>query len=95
MIKVLCARHDLDPSAIDHFFITQININSIRETLDILNLPHERAHTIMDRFGYTGSACIPMAFDDAIQQGRIKSGDLICFIGSGGGLSFASALFRY
>ncbi len=76
------------------YFITQININSIWETLDLLDVPHDKAHTIMHHYGYTGSACIPMAFNDAWEKGIVKSGDLVYFIGSGGGLAFASAAFR-
>ena len=76
------------------YFITQININSIWETLDLLDVPHDKAHTIMHHYGYTGSACIPMAFNDAWEKHIVKSGDLVYFIGSGGGLAFASAAFR-
>lgn len=76
------------------YFITQININGIWETLDLLDVPHDKAHTIMHHYGYTGSACIPMAFNDAWEKHIVKSGDLVYFIGSGGGLAFASAAFR-
>jgi len=48
----------------------------------------------MHYYGYTGSACIPMAFNDAWEKGRLNAGDLVFFIGSGGGLAFASAAFR-
>jgi len=44
--------------------------------------------------GYTGSACIPMAFDDAVQKGKVKSGQLVVFIGSGVGYNQAAAAFR-
>ncbi|GAB1404664.1 ketoacyl-ACP synthase III [Lentimicrobium sp.] len=83
------------PEAVDHYFLTQININSIWETMDMLNVPRNKAHTIMQYYGYTGSACIPLAFDDAVTRGKVKRGDLLVFIGSGGGLAFASAAFRY
>jgi len=79
---------------VDMYFVTQININSIWETMDLLNVPREKAHTIMHYYGYTGSACIPMAFDDAIDKKLVGPGDLVYFIGSGGGLAFASAAFR-
>jgi 3-oxoacyl-[acyl-carrier-protein] synthase-3 len=95
MILNLCKRLHIDPKEVAQFFFTQININSIWETLDRIGVPREKAHTIMDRFGYTGSACIPMAFHDAVEKGKVKRGDLITFIGSGGGLAFASAAFRY
>ena len=37
----------------------------------------------MQKWGYTGSACIPMALDDAIELGKIKRGDLVVMICSG------------
>jgi 3-oxoacyl-[acyl-carrier-protein] synthase-3 len=95
MTQQLCQRLGVQPSDIAHFFITQININSIRETLDRLGLPHDRATTIMHHYGYTGSAAIPMALDLAARSGKIKPGDLIMLIGSGGGLAFAAAAFRF
>jgi 3-oxoacyl-[acyl-carrier-protein] synthase-3 len=94
MILELCRRIGVGVQEVDHFFITQININSIWATLDKLGLSHDKAHTIMHHYGYTGSACIPMALDEAWQLGKVKEGDLVFFIGSGGGLSFASAAFR-
>ncbi len=94
MIKSSCNELNIQPDKIDHYFLTQININSIWETMDNLGVDRSRAHTIMDRYAYTGSACIPMAFDDAFSNGRIKKGDLACFVGSGGGLAFASSVFR-
>jgi 3-oxoacyl-[acyl-carrier-protein] synthase-3 len=82
-------------SDIDKIFLTQININSIRETLDNLGLTMENTHTVMDRYGYTGSACIPMALAEADEMGEIKPGDLVVFMGSGGGLAFATAVFKW
>ena len=95
MIKDLTDRLKVTPQQIDNYFFTQLNINSINETLDNLNVPHDKAHTIMEYFGYTGSACIPMALDDANKKGKLKEGDLIVFMGSGGGLAFTSAVFRW
>lgn len=94
MIVGLCAKNNIKPADIDHFFLTQININSIHETMDRLGVPRERAATIMHDFGYTGSACIPMAFDQWVQAGKVKKGDKVVFVGSGGGLAFGAALFE-
>ncbi len=95
MIKNLCERLHIQAKDVDHYFFTQININSIYQTLDNFGVPHERTHTIMDRYAYTGSACIAMAFDESIQLSKVKQNDLIFFIGSGGGLAFASAAFIF
>lgn len=94
MAREVCAKHGIEPTDVDHFFITQININSIRETMERLGVPFERAATIMHEYGYTGSACIPMAFDQWMQAGKVKKGQYVLFIGSGGGLAFGAALFK-
>lgn len=93
MIKNLCEKTHNIPEDVNRFFITQININAIHKTLDLLNLPRDRGHCIMHYYGYTGSACIPMAFNDAMEKEMVKSGDYLHFIGSGGGLAFASSAF--
>lgn len=94
MILELCAKNNMVPNDIDHYFLTQININSIFETMDRLEVPRERAATIMQEYGYTGSACLPMAFDQWRQAGKVKKGDKLIFVGSGGGLAFGAALFE-
>ncbi|MCV4656273.1 hypothetical protein OFM13_33575, partial [Escherichia coli] len=43
------------------FLFTQVNRSTIYEVMDRLGVPRERAHTVMEKWGYTGSACIPMA----------------------------------
>ena len=83
------------PDDFAQYFMTQINVNSIRETMDHLGLPHSKAITIMHKLGYTGSAAIPTALHMAIEQGKLKRGDLFMMIGSGGGLAFAAAAVRY
>lgn len=95
MARELNARIGVQPEEVDHYFLTQININSIRETMDRLGVDRAKAPTVMHNYGYTGSACIPFALHQTILQGKVKRGDLMYFIGSGGGLAFASAAFRY
>ena len=77
------------------FLFTQININSIRETMDLLKQPLEKAQTSMHYYGYTGSACIPIAFEEALHQKKIEKGDLMLLVGSGGGFTVAGAVFKY
>lgn len=90
LTRLLLDRMHKEPREIDHFFLTQINIQSIYEALDKLGLPHSKSHNIMDRFGYTGSACIPMALHDSASQHKLKKNDLVFMLGSGGGLSMAA-----
>lgn len=90
MINTLLDRCNKKPSDIDHCFFTQINIESIDATLDKLGLEKSKSHNIMDRFGYTGSACIPMALSDAKSQNKLNDGDFVVLMGSGGGMSMAA-----
>lgn len=76
---------------VDHFFFTQINIGSINAVLDELDQPHEKSHNVMDRFAYTGSACIPMALADAAREHKLEAGQKVVFMGSGGGMAMACA----
>ncbi len=83
------------PADVKHFFITQFNVQSIYETLDRLELPRDRAHYIMDRYGYTGSASIGMAISDAATQHKLKKGDLVVMLGSGGGMSMTALALEW
>jgi len=49
----------------------------------------------MEEFGYTGSACIPMALDDAVQQGKVRPGHLVVLVASGVGYNQAACAFRW
>jgi 3-oxoacyl-[acyl-carrier-protein] synthase III len=94
MILDLCTKENITPNDVDHYFLTQININSIFQTMDLLGVERSKAATIMHYYGYTGSACIPMALDEWMKKGLVKSGEIICFMGSGGGLAFGASLFK-
>lgn len=79
---------------IDFAIFTQVRKPTIELVMQDLELPVEKTHTIMERWGYTGSACIPMALDDALRQKKIKPGDLVVMVGSGVGYNQAAAAFR-
>ena len=79
---------------IDFVIFTQVRKPTIELVMNDLGLPMEKTHTIMEQWGYTGSACIPMALDDALQQKKIKPGDLVVMVGSGVGYNQAAAAFR-
>ena len=79
---------------VELIIFTQVRKPSIELVMADLGLPMEKTHTIMEEWGYTGSACIPMAFDDAVAKGRVKSGDLVVFVGSGVGYNQAAAAFK-
>jgi 3-oxoacyl-[acyl-carrier-protein] synthase III len=79
---------------VDLWVLTQVRKPSIELVLGELGVPVERAHTVMEEQGYTGSACLGMAFHDAVERGRVAPGDLVVFIGSGVGYNQAGVAFR-
>ena len=95
LTRILLDRIGRNVSDVDRFFFTQINVASIDETMQTLGAPRAKAHDIMDRYGYTGSACIPMAIADAAIKRRLKKGDLVLLLGSGGGMSMAAIAMRW
>lgn len=92
--RLLAERGGFELDDIDHIVFTQVNTNSISLVMADLGLPVERAHQIMHEMGYTGSACIPMALDDAVRKGKISPGQLVALVGSGVGYNQAGAAFR-
>jgi 3-oxoacyl-[acyl-carrier-protein] synthase III len=79
---------------VDQLIFTQISKPSIAIAAQRCNVPIEKCHTIMEKYGYTGTACIPMALDDAIELGKIKRGDLVVMISSGLGWNQVAAAVR-
>jgi 3-oxoacyl-[acyl-carrier-protein] synthase-3 len=77
------------------FLFTQVNLSTIKEVMANLGLPMSHTHTIMHKWGYTGSACIPMVLHDAWATGKIKRGDNVVMCASGGGLNMACVAFRW
>ncbi|NHN83209.1 beta-ketoacyl-ACP synthase III [Acetobacter musti] len=72
----------------------QANIRIIEGVARKLALPMERVVVTVDRHANTSAASIPLALDEAVRDGRIKSGDLILMEALGGGLTWGSALAR-
>jgi 3-oxoacyl-[acyl-carrier-protein] synthase-3 len=96
LIRETLAKADLTVDDVDFFVFTQLNLNTIKQTMAALDQPLSKTHWVMDKWGYTGSACIPMALDDALTQGRgPQPGDNVLFCASGGGISMAVSLWRW
>ena len=95
VVRRLTEKTGIAVDDVDHFLFTQINRSVIQEVLGILGVPEERSTFVMDRYGYTGSACIPMALNTAVSEGRIRRGDRVVMVASGAGLAVASAALVY
>jgi 3-oxoacyl-[acyl-carrier-protein] synthase-3 len=81
---------------IDFYVFTQLNQRTIEFVMEKLGQPMSKTHTIMGKWGYLGSACIPAALDDALEQGvGPVQGDRLLFCASGGGLAMAASVWTW
>lgn len=94
LARRLASDGGFDLQEVDLLIFSQVRKPSIELVMDDLGLPRQRAHTIMESCGYTGSACLGMALHDAILRGKAKAGDLVMFVGSGVGYNQAGTAFR-
>lgn len=94
LVQSLLKKAGVDQKDVAHYFFTQINRSVIEKVMGILGEPMEKTTTVMDRYGYTGSACVPMALHTAIQEGRVGKGDLVVLVASGAGFSVGANLLR-
>lgn len=93
--RTVLERAGADTGDVDLWLWTQVNRSTIEVVMRSLGVPLERAHLIMEHWGYTGSACLPMALHDALERGRVKDGDLLMLTGSGAGLAMGALALRW
>jgi len=94
VVKALAENNAFSLGEVDLVIFTQVRKRTIEKVMGSLQLPMEKTHTVMEKWGYTGSACIPMALHDAIESGRAKPGDLVLLVGSGVGHNQAGIALR-
>ncbi len=85
----------IDTSEVDWLIPHQANIRIIQSAAKRLKMPMEKVIVNVDKYGNTSSASIPIALEEAIHDGRIKSGQVITMVGFGAGLTWASAVMRW
>jgi 3-oxoacyl-[acyl-carrier-protein] synthase-3 len=73
----------------------QANLRIISAACQRLGIPESKAAIVIDRFGNTSSASVPLALVDVLNSGRLKKGDNVLMTGFGGGMTWASAVLRW
>ncbi len=80
---------------IDFLIPHQANDRISQMVAKSLNLPLEKVIRNIDRYGNTTAASIPIALDEACQEGKIRPGSLVALTAFGSGYTWASALIRW
>ncbi len=84
----------VNPRDIDWFVPHQANERIILGVVRKLELRPDQVVSTIARHGNTSAASIPLAYCEAVADGRIKKGDLVMLEGMGGGLTWGAALLR-
>ncbi len=72
----------------------QANLRIIQSLAKSLEMPMEKVYVNLDRYGNTSAASIPIAFCEAMEEGRVKDGDNILLLGFGAGLTWAATVVK-
>lgn len=88
-------QNNLSPDDVALIIPHQANIRIIEMLAARLKLPLERFGLNIDRVGNTSAASIPLVLDEAVRDGRVKSGDIVLMVAFGAGLTWGSSLVRW
>ena len=91
----LLKTHEIKPQELNWVLLHQANQRILDAVAERFAIPTEKVLSNLSRYGNTSAATIPLMFDEAIRDGRIKPGHLIASSGFGAGLSWGAALFRW
>ena len=85
----------LRPGDIDLYIPHQANIRIINASIDVLKIPRNKVFNNLDRYGNTSAGSVPLALDEALNEGRLRPGQLAVLSGFGAGLTWGTALMRW
>jgi len=91
----LLERNGLSPEQLDLFVAHQANLRIINATQERLGLPDAKVVKNIHEYGNTTAATIPLALGTALDQGRLRRGDLVLLASVGAGFTVGSALVRW
>jgi 3-oxoacyl-[acyl-carrier-protein] synthase-3 len=95
MSRDLLARHGMTAKDIKVLIPHQANRRIITATAERLGLPMEKVMINIGRYGNTTAGTIPLATRDAIEEGRLRKGDLVMFAAVGAGYTVGASLWRW
>ncbi len=94
VVLEILERNGLTLDDVDLVIMHQANLRINEAVQKRLGLPDEKVFNNIQRYGNTTAGTIPIAFHEALESGRAKPGDLVCFVGLGSGLNWGAVLCR-
>jgi 3-oxoacyl-[acyl-carrier-protein] synthase-3 len=94
-VQVLLDRNGITINDIDLMIPHQANVRILNKLMERLKVPQEKVYINVNKYGNTSAASIPIALDEANQQGLLQRGDLLLFCSFGGGFTWGSLLMHW
>jgi 3-oxoacyl-[acyl-carrier-protein] synthase-3 len=95
MTERILDKNSLSGKDVDCFIAHQANKRIITATADRLGMPMEKVVINIDRFGNTTAGTIPIAMQTALQENKLKKGDLLLIAAVGAGFTAGASLIRW
>lgn len=89
------AKAKITKGDVDVLIPHQANKRIIDSAMKYLEMPPEKCVINIQDYGNTSAASVPIALDEALADGRVKSGDTIVFVGFGAGLSWGALVWKW
>jgi len=80
---------------VDLFVFHQANVRISDAVANQMDIPTEKVFNNIHKYGNTSAATIPICINEAVEQGRLDRGNLLCLVAFGSGFTWASALIRW
>lgn len=94
-VRAALKHNNLTIEDVDHLIPHQANDRISLMVARNLKIPVEKVIRNIDRYGNTTAASIPIALDEAVENGRVKKGDLVMLTAFGSGYTWASAAIKW
>jgi 3-oxoacyl-[acyl-carrier-protein] synthase III len=95
LVETALERNHLTANDIHLVIPHQVNYRIIEAALRKIQIPEERMFLNLERYGNTSAASVPIAFHEAVSQGRVRRGDLVLLVAFGAGLTWGYNLIRW
>jgi len=95
VIEKVLFKANITTDDIDWLILHQANQRIMDSVSDRLKIPSEKVISNVAKYGNTSAGSIPIALDEAVRAGKIKTGDLVIASGFGAGLTWGATAFRW
>jgi 3-oxoacyl-[acyl-carrier-protein] synthase-3 len=95
MTERILARNNLTGKDVDCFIAHQANLRIITATAERLGMPMEKVIVNIERYGNTTAGTIPIAMQTALEEGKLKKGDMVLLAAVGAGFTSGATLLRW